>query len=154
MHHEARYRLADSTVVEPLVNQWFAWSSTIAPVPASLHLTQYQIPLLESYLSDPEVHVAASNTPEFVGGPFANTPPEAEESIRRLLEQTRKTLAPNIEFAKDIFQFLDFLLCEGQGQTLEPFYKKAPASMRGFVELFYDYCHRPSFRFLKSLLYE
>ncbi len=50
MSTETRYKLADSTLVEPLVNMWSAWPYTIAPVPSSFHLVNYQLKMLRSYL--------------------------------------------------------------------------------------------------------
>jgi len=44
------FRLANSTLVEPLINQWPAWSHLLSPVTASLHLLHHQIPTLQSYV--------------------------------------------------------------------------------------------------------
>jgi hypothetical protein len=81
MSAELRYKLADSTVIEPLVNQWSAWPQLLSPVPASLHLANYQLPALASYLKDPLSHVAASRDPEMIGGPFVDLPPERAAEI-------------------------------------------------------------------------
>ncbi len=154
MKSEAKFRLADSTIVEPLVNQWFAWSSTIAPVPASLHLMQYQLPLMESYLSAPELHQEVSQTPEFIAGSYINISPENKNSLGRLLNDSKIALRLNIRMAEDIFEFYNYLVREAHGQSLESFYRRVPDSLRGLVELSYDYYHRPSVRFLESLIYQ
>lgn len=154
MDPKAKYCLTDSLLVEPLVNRWFAWSTVIAPVPASFHLMQYQIPLLESYLSAPEVHAEAGKNPEFVAGPFVQVPAEKAEEVKKLLDKTRRTLEANLNFCRDVFNFYNRLVNEAHGQGLEPYYSEVPERLRGLVELVYDYYHRPSLRLMESLIYE
>src|SRR6185369_8439824 len=93
MSKELEYRLADSTVVEPLINNWLAWSYAVAPVPASLHLADYQIRMLKSYLQDPQSHVNASHDPNLMGGPFVNIAVERAGAVKQLLADTEKRLA-------------------------------------------------------------
>lgn len=63
MRENGAYRLADFTAIEPLVNRWAVWSDLISPVPYSLHMVHYQMKVLESYLSDPEMHVEVCGAP-------------------------------------------------------------------------------------------
>ncbi|HKV94722.1 MAG TPA: MBL fold metallo-hydrolase [Candidatus Angelobacter sp.] len=154
MKNEPSYRLAASTAVEPLVNRWFAWSNVISPIPASLHLTHYQLPLLESYLNAPAIHADARKNPELIGGPFIDIPPEKSDAIRALLSDTKERLSPSIQWANEILQFFNRLSGEAHGQSLEPYYTRMPASLRGKVELVYDYLNRPSVRFFEAQLYE
>src|ERR1700754_2870986 len=148
------YGLADFTVVEPLINKWSAWAHLISPVPASLHLLNYQIKTMKSYLSRPEFHFKASHDPKLVGGPFIDVPPERSGEIKILLEKMELELADNIELAQTVVEFHTWLVEEAKGQSLEPYYKKIPEPLRGYVELVYDYYNRPSIRFLEPLLYE
>ncbi len=154
MNSETTFRLAESTAVEPLVNSWFAWSNAISPLPASLHLTHYQLPLMESYLSEPAIHIEARKNPRFMGGPFIDIPVENKDRIRALLEKTKSDLSTSVNWANEIFQLSNRLVKEAQGQSLEPFYRSLPSSLRGCVELVYDYHHRPSVRFIEALLYK
>lgn len=148
-----RYRLAASTYVEPLVNSWSAWAHLISPVPASLHLQHYQLNTLASYLEDPDGHFRASHDPNLVGGPFVDVPAERAGEIRELLEDMKSRFDAHVEFAKALTEFQNRLVSEAQGQSLEPYYESLPEPLRGYVELVYDYYHRPSVRFLESLLY-
>jgi L-ascorbate metabolism protein UlaG (beta-lactamase superfamily) len=148
------YRLADSTVIELLVNRWFAWSHLIAPVTASLHLANYQIKAMQSYLADPGAHIHACRVPELIGGPFLDIPVERANEIKHLLQVTEDGLQENLHFAKAIMEFQNWLMKEAHGQSLEPYYLNIPQELAGFVELVYDYYHRPSVRFLEGLLYE
>lgn len=148
------YRLADSTAVEPLINNWLAWSDTISPAPYSMHLVNYQLKTLNSYLTSPEAHVKASRNPKFMGGPFVDIPTSRAEEVRQLVSDTVKSQKENIEFASALTQFSDQLTKEAKGQSLEPYYEKKPALLNGYVELVYDYFNHPIVRFFESLLYE
>lgn len=153
MNRELRYRLADSTVVEPLVNQWSAWAQLISPVPASLHLLNFQLPALTSYLEDPAAHARASRDPDLIGGPFVDLPPQKADGIRELLRFTEETQGEKLELARALTTFQNRLVEEASGQPLAPFYGLVPDELRGHVELVYDYYNRPSVRCFESLLY-
>jgi len=148
------YRLADSTAVEPLINNWVAWADLVSPAPYSLHLLNYQLKILSSYVNNPELHAQASQSPKFLGGPYIDIPPDRADEVRQLMVNTEKTQSANIEFAKAITKFYDYLIREAQGQSLEPFYVQKPAALDGYVELIYDYYNHPILRFFESLLYE
>jgi L-ascorbate metabolism protein UlaG (beta-lactamase superfamily) len=154
MEKEARYRLADSTVIEPLVNYWSAWSHLISPVPASLHLTHHQLKTLQSYLEDPAFHVRAARDPEFAGGPFSEIPVERADEMRDLLASTLSKQSANLTLASTVKEFHNLLVDEARGQSMEPFYERVPDDLRGYVELVYDYYHNPTVRFFEGLLYE
>lgn len=151
---EKRYRLADSTVVEPLINNWAVWSDLISPVPYSLHLLNYQIKTLTSYLANPQIHLTACQNPKLTGGPFVNVPAERASEIQELLSGTEKQQSENIKLAQVITDFYNYLSKEAAGQSLEPYYEQLPDALRGYVELLYDYYNHPIVRFFESLLYE
>src|SRR5687767_5334485 len=112
MSREKRYRLADSTVIEPLVDRWSAWSYLIAPVTAGLHLLHYQLKVMESYMADPEMHVKVSQDPNFSGGPFVNIPPERANEVRRLLAETKEKREASLKFSRSITEFHNLLVAE------------------------------------------
>ena len=147
------YRLRDTTVVEPLINHWSAWAHLVAPVAAGLHVANYQIKTLQSYLENPEMHLQAARNPNLVGGPFVDIPSHRIEEVRELLEATKLRQAKSIEFGQSITGFANWLVDMARGESLESFYAKLPEPMRGYVELIYDYYHRPALRFLEGLLY-
>lgn len=149
-----RYRLADSTVVEPLINLWPAWSHMIPPVTASLHLLHHQITTLQSYLNNPSNHLRLANDPKFAGGPFCNVPVDRADEMRELLLRTQDKQRANLELARAITQFHNWLVDEADGQSLDPYYEQMPALLRGYSELVYDYYHNPTLRFLEGMLYE
>src|SRR5688572_7988948 len=153
MDKEPRYRLADTTVIEPLVNQWSAWAHLIPPVAAGLHVANYQVKTLQSYLENPEMHLQAARNANLVGGPFVDIPSHRIEEVRELLDATKRRQAKSIEFGESITGFANWLVDVAKGECLEPFYARVPEPMRGYVELIYDYYNRPSLRFLEGLLY-
>lgn len=115
---------------------------------------QYQLPLLESYVSDPDLHFEASSNPEFTGGTFIHVPPTKCGEVKHLLESTKSDLADNLGFASAIFEFHNYLVNEAHGQSLERYYAQVPERLQGLVELVYDYYHRPTVHFMEGLLYE
>ena len=153
MEQEPMYRLKDTTVIEPLVNLWPAWAHLIPPVAAGLHLANYQIKTLQSYLENPQMHLDAARNPDLVGGPFVDIPSHRLEEVRELLESTKLRQAKSIEFGQSITEFANWLVDVAKGESLEPFYARVPRPMRGYVELIYDYYNRPALRFLEGLLY-
>ncbi len=150
----AMYRLHDTTVAEPLVNRWEAWAHLIPPVPASLHLREYQIKLLQSYLADPRVHADVCANPKLRSGPFVDIPPARAGEVQEFLKSTEEKLAANLKLAQGTIEFQNYLVREAKGQSLDPYYERLPAELRGYVELTYDYYNRPAVRFFEGLLYE
>lgn len=154
MNTERKYKLADSTVIEPLVQQWSAWPQLLSPIPASLHLSNYQVPALEAYLREPLEHVKASRDPEMIGGPFVDVVPERADEVEQLLQRTLEGREEQRQLARSVISFHNQLIEEAHGQCLEPFYEGIPPELAGYVELVYDYYNRPTVRFFESLLYE
>jgi L-ascorbate metabolism protein UlaG (beta-lactamase superfamily) len=154
MSGEPTYRLADSTLIEPLVDKWVAWPYLISPATASLHLLRYQVKTMQEYLQNPALHAQACRNPELIGGPFINIPSERANEVRELLAQTEEKQGLNLEFARAIVEFQNQLVANARGQSLDPFYDQLPAALRGHVELLYDYYNRPLVRFIEGLLYQ
>jgi L-ascorbate metabolism protein UlaG (beta-lactamase superfamily) len=153
MKTNTKYQISESTCFRSTVNKWPAWSTLISPGVASLHLTNYQIKVLESYLENPEAHVLASQNPELAGGPFVNLSTDRTDDIRTLLFETKKKQAKKIEFAESLKSFANRLATEANGNPLEAYYSEMPPPLRGLVELVYDYFDRPNVRILEGLLY-
>src|SRR5690349_17759759 len=148
-----RYRFAESTVIEPLTNQWAVWSDLISPVPYSMHMTRYQIPTMTSYLKNPDVHRRAALDPTLIGGPFVNVSKERQAEVQALLDETKREQQAFVELAQAVTLLYDLLDAEAKGQSLEPYYTRVPEILKGYVELLYDYGNHPIVRFLEPLLY-
>lgn len=153
MNDNILYRLADSTAAEALVDNWVAWPHTFAPVPHSLHMLNYQMKNLNSYLQNPDIHIKSSANPKLLGGPFVNVPFDRVDDIAKMLAKMEIDHAESLQLAKDLIDFQNLLDKEASGQSLEPYYQRLPESLRGFVELLYDYNNRPIVRCIESLFY-
>ncbi|MGR9052582.1 MAG: MBL fold metallo-hydrolase [Gammaproteobacteria bacterium] len=154
MNDKTLYRLAESTAAEALIDNWVAWPHTLAPVLYSLHKLNYQQKTLASFLQNPAIHVKSSANPKLLGGPFVGVPAERETDIRRLLERMENDPGESLRLARDLIDFQNLLDREAHGQSLESFYARVPASLRGRVELLYDYQCRPIVRCIESLFYK
>jgi L-ascorbate metabolism protein UlaG (beta-lactamase superfamily) len=148
------YRLADSTAVEALVDYWVAWPHTFSPVPYALHMLNYQKKNLTSYLQNPEIHLKSSANPKLLGGPFVNLPIDRVADIAQMLDRMGGEHAESLQMAEDLIAFQNLLDREATGQSLEAYYPQLPQSLRGYVELLYDYNNRPIVRCIESLLYK
>jgi L-ascorbate metabolism protein UlaG (beta-lactamase superfamily) len=154
MPQNGLYRLAESTALEPLVNKWAAWADLISPIPYSLHLLNYQMKTLSSYLDRPELHIQASGNSDLAGGPFVDIPVERAGEVFDFFTSTEREQGENIALAKAVAAFHNYLNREANGQSLESYYAEIPDILRGYVELLYDYYNHPIVRFFEGLLYE
>jgi L-ascorbate metabolism protein UlaG (beta-lactamase superfamily) len=154
MNNQTLYRLADATAVEPLVDSWVAWPHTFSPVAYSLHLLNYQKKAVSSYLQNPDIHIKASSNPKLLGGAFVNIPVERAPDIQQMLLTMEGEHGNNLQLAQDLIDFQNLLDKEALGQSLESYYEKMPESLKGYVELLYDYHSRPIVRCIESLFYK
>lgn len=154
MSDKTLYRLGDHTSVEPLVNRFAAWANVVSPLSFSLYLQHYQLEVLRSYLKDPEVHFGACKNPKLRSGPLVDIPVERADEVAAFLAATEIELDDNLKFARSLIEFHNYLVAEAKGLTMEPFYYRLPTELRGYVELLYDYYHRPQVRFFEGLLYD
>src|SRR5215510_16086708 len=144
--------LRQNVQVEPLLNQWYAWTYLISPASAPMYIANH-LRIMQSFIAAPQVHVAALKNPEMLGGPFINHDAGRVKDIQALYDRTRTEHALALKFA-DAVQALDkMLLAEAKGYSLEPLYPKIPEVLRGYVELVYDLNNRASIRFIEGLLY-
>jgi L-ascorbate metabolism protein UlaG (beta-lactamase superfamily) len=141
-----------NVILEPLFNEWYAWSQLVAPVTAALHVAKH-VKIMQSFMDDPEIHVAATRDPAMLGGPFMSYGPERVPDIRALLDRTTQQRAAMLELASAVRALDDLVAEEAKGGSLEPLYVKIPAALRGFVELYYDLHHQPGYRLIEPLLY-
>lgn len=144
--------LKPTVKIEPLVCGWLAWGHLLSPVQLGMNFAQRYLPLLESFISNPQLHVTASKNPKLLGGPFVHLSENDVGAVRELLEQTRTRLQRLLRLAQDIKAFDGLLQSEAKGFSLNELYRRLPASLAGMVELVYDINHHPRMRFLEELL--
>jgi L-ascorbate metabolism protein UlaG (beta-lactamase superfamily) len=149
---DSRY-LKQNVVVEPLFDQWYAWTHLIPPATASRNVTERHLKIIDSYISDPDLHAGAVKNPKMLGGPFIDYGGQRVAEIRALRDRTTTDRVLLMEFSAAISSLGAMLRSEARGFSLQPLYARVPEALRGYVELVYDLNNNPSFRFLESLLY-
>jgi L-ascorbate metabolism protein UlaG (beta-lactamase superfamily) len=142
-----------NVVAEPLFNQWYAWSNLIPPATAAMYIANSHLKIMQSFVSTPEIHMAALENPEMLGGPYINYDARRVGEVKQLLDETLKGQAHMVEFAEAVKSFETLLHNEASGYSLQALYRKVPDALKGYVELVYDLHSRPSIRFIEGLLY-
>lgn len=145
--------LKQNVIVEPLYNQWYAWSYLIAPATAAMFTANWHLKLMQSFVNSPQVHIAAMKNPAMLGGPFINYDEKRVPQIRALMDRTGKEKSHLVALAESIKACDDMLRTEATGFSLEQLYARVPERLKGFVELNYDLNNHPSIRFIEALLY-
>jgi L-ascorbate metabolism protein UlaG (beta-lactamase superfamily) len=118
-----------------------------------MNLASVQVPLLESYLQSPQVHVAASTNPELRGGYFVGVEEKRSDEVAALLDSIKKDRDDMLRFASAIAEAEDMLRQNATGYDLTPLYPKLPAALNGLVELAYDTSNHASLHFLEPVVY-
>ena len=140
-------------MIEPLFNQWYAWSYLISPATSAMYVANLHLKLMESFIAAPQIHVAALKNPANLGGPYINYGASRVEEIKALRERTLEENKPALAFAEAVKTLDKILSEEADGHSLEPLYQKVPEPLKGYVELVYDLNNNPSIRFIEGLLY-
>ncbi|HEX2855164.1 MAG TPA: hypothetical protein VHO24_18160, partial [Opitutaceae bacterium] len=146
--------LRPNVQVEPLLEQWYAWSHLISPATAAMNIVDRHLTIMESYVRNPQTHASAVKNPAMLGGPFIDYDGGRVEEIRRLIDSTRRNQGQMVVLSGAIKELDQLLRAEAKGFSLEPLYGKVPEPLRGYVELVYDLNNNPSFRVIEPLLYE
>lgn len=152
MSNENVYLKANA-LAEPLFNQWYAWSCLISPATAAMFIANSHVKIMQSFVTAPQIHVAALKNPAMRGGPFINYDATRTAEVKELMERTVKEQSHMLELAASIQALNDLLDNEAQGFSLEPLYRKVPENLKGYVELVYDLNNKASIRFIEGLLY-
>ena len=152
MNNKAVY-LKPNVVLEPLVDNWYAWSHLISPATAAMNIVGRHHTIIESYISAPSIHAEAVQNAKMRGGPFMDFGGGRVDEVKALQQKSFQKQAKIIEFAKAVKELDKMLATEAKGFGLEELYQKVPDILKGYVELFYDRNNNPGFRFFESLLY-
>ncbi|SFJ79068.1 MBL fold metallo-hydrolase [Myroides guanonis] len=145
--------LKPNLVIEPLFDNWYAWSHLISPATAAMNITGRHLKIMGSYIQAPAAHAAAVKNPKMLGGPFIDYDGKRVDEIEQLRNDTLKSQKDLLSFSEAVRE-LDLLLkTKAKGYSLEPLYKEVPEVLKGYVELIYDLNNQPSFRFFEALLY-
>ena len=85
--------LKPNALIEPLFNQWYAWSYLLSPASSAMLVANAHVKLMQSFVASPQIHVSALQNPAMRGGPFLDIPAERAPEVKALLEKTLKAQA-------------------------------------------------------------
>lgn len=145
--------LRQDVQLEPLFNQWYAWSYLISPATSAMYIANGHLKIMQSFVSASQMHVSALKNPAMLGGPFINYSASEVGNVKRLMDKTVKENGQMLALAEAIKTLDASLKAEATGYSLEPLYQKIPDALKGYVELAYDLNNVPSVRFIEGLLY-
>lgn len=146
--------LKANVVIEPLIDNWYAWSHLISPATAAMNIVNRHLEIMKSYMELPEVHESAAKDPKMLGGPYIDYKVRKVDEIKKLYDHTVKSRSNMIEMAEDLKRFDQLLLEKAKGYSLETLYAEVPERLKGYVELVYDLNSQPSYRLIEPLLYQ
>jgi L-ascorbate metabolism protein UlaG (beta-lactamase superfamily) len=152
--HNTKFYLKQNVQVEPLFNQWYAWTHLIAPQTAAMNIANSHVKKMQSYVAAPQLHADAVKNPAMLGGPFIDYQGGRVKEIKALLDSTIKDQAHLLKFAESVKALDQTLRNEARGYSLTPLYEQVPDNLKGYVELVYDLNNNPSIRFIEGLLYQ
>ena len=139
--------------VEPLIDQWYAWTHVIPPALAARHLCERYMRIMESYIMAPMVHANAVKNPKLLGGPFIDYEGKRADEIAELLKQTLSKRSELVKLSKALEELDRLLQTRAKGDSLMALYPLVPELLRGYVELVYDLNNHPSYRLIEPLIY-
>lgn len=145
--------LKQNVQVEPLVDQWYAWSQLISPATAARNITERHLKIMDSYISAPQIHRSAVMNPKMLGGPFVDYDGQRVDEIRELRDRTARGRADLIALSRALAELDGLLRTTAKGYSLHPVYASVPEILKGYVELTYDLNQHASFRLIEPLLY-
>lgn len=150
---EQLFFLKEDVYFEPLLHKWYVWPYLLPPVTAAMNLTGRNLRLMKSFVANSHLHIAASQSPDLVGGDFVNCKEDQVDDVRRLIEELE---VDNRDYfvVREAITALNALLEQQSGMSMEQLYSQVPAVLRGYVELTYDMNHHASFRLIEGLLYK
>ena len=140
--------------IELLAGRWFVWPHLVSPAQHAMNIAFRHLPLMQSFVAAPQVHIAASQDPNLLGGPFMDLPESAIPEIKGLIQQTTTQFAKLIDFARDFKTFDQTLQDGATGFCLTEFYDRMPASLAGSTEIYYDLNNHPVLRVIEEIIYK
>ena len=148
----AAWYLSSQSKLEPLLLGWYAWSHLAAPLQGAMNLANRYVPLLESFIKNPTIHINAARDPRMFGGPFINLERDSVAAVTQLLARIADSGEAQLRLARDVKALDEMLQQRTGGFCMNDLYAGIPASLRGFVEFVRDTNSHPRLRFLEELM--
>lgn len=120
------------TKLEPLVCGWYAWTHLVSPVQFAMNLAYRYIPLLQSFLKNTSIHLAASRDPTLFGGPFVHLPETSRLQVDQLIAETTRRAGAAIRMVELLRQVDERLQASARGFSLNEHYQALPTELAGW----------------------
>src|SRR5712691_5779604 len=112
--------LRENVQVEPLVDQWYAWSHLLPPATAARNITERHLSIMQSYINAPQVHASAVKNPKMLGGPFIDYGGKRVPEIKALRDETVRACSDLIKLSQAISDLDEMLRTSADGHSLQP----------------------------------
>jgi L-ascorbate metabolism protein UlaG (beta-lactamase superfamily) len=145
--------LRSDTKLELLAFRWYAWPHLVAPLQHAMNMAFRHVPLLESYLANPDTHAAAVKDPRMLGAPFVDIPPQHSSDANEILQDMTRRGAGLMALAQALKEANHHVQTVATGFSMDGEYERLPAALHGLVELVYDINCHPRIRVLEELAY-
>ncbi|WP_437933842.1 MBL fold metallo-hydrolase [Sorangium sp. So ce341] len=145
--------LREDAYFEPLFNQWYAWPYLLPPVTAARHMIHTHKRIMTSFVNNHQLHRIAVREPGMAGGEFLDGTEDQVADVQALLEQIDRNHKDLVELSDAVGALDELLRSHTSGESLECLYAHIPGPLKGYVELYFDMNHHPSYRLIEPLLY-
>ena len=82
--------LKENVQLEPLMDQWYAWTHLVPPATAARNITERHMKIMDSYVNSPQIHANAVKNPKMLGGPFIDYGGKRIDEIKELRQRTKE----------------------------------------------------------------
>ena len=137
----------------PTMWGWYTWSHLIYPLTAACNIANRHLPIMESFVECPEIHINASQDPKFIGAPFMNLGIDKVQEVEALIKYTKECCSELLLLEKSIKEVSGILKRCEESCSLELLYGKLPDNLKGLIELTYDLYNNKSVSFFEKLIY-
>jgi L-ascorbate metabolism protein UlaG (beta-lactamase superfamily) len=151
---EVKLYLREDVYFEPLLNQWYAWPYLLPPVTGTRHMVNTHRRIMSSFVKNYKLHIMAVHQPGMAGAEFLDCDEDQVPDIKALVDRIDSEHADMVELSGAVRELDELLRSHTSGESIEHLYSSVPAPLRGYVEIFMDLEHNPSYRLLESLLYK
>lgn len=154
MSNDTQLYLREDVYFEPLVNQWYAWPYLLPPVTGARHMVNTHRRIMSSFVKNYKLHIMAVNQPGMAGAEFLDCNEDQVDDIKALVARIDEQHADLVALSDAVRQLDELLRLHTSGESIEHLYAQIPEPLQGYVEIFMDLEHHPSYRLLESLLYK
>lgn len=145
--------LKEDAYFEPLINHWFAWSYLIPPVQAARYIATRHKRTMSSFVKNSQLHIMAARESVLSGGDFLDAREDQVDDIQALITEIEERRADIVALSDAVKDLDELIRKHTSGESIEYLYARVPGPLKGYVEIFMDMNHNPSYRLLEALLY-